>query len=84
MFKLIFQKSKVPSGGFESIVVIIEFSPIFRARLYASVTPDHSKNIKDYQLNTLKVLFCNKISKHLSKKCQIYEKLGILGGFRQN
>ena len=72
MFKLNLQNSKVPLGGFESIVVILEYSQTFSYHLrrldYASVTTDHTKNTKDCQFNTLKILFWNKISKHLSIK----------------
>ena len=54
-------KIKGSTRGLESIVVIIEYSLTFSYHLrrldYASVTPDHTKNTKDCQLNTLKVLF---------------------------
>ena len=43
-------KLKGSTRGFESIVVIIEYSPTFSYHLrkldYASVTPDHTKNSK--------------------------------------
>ena len=46
MFKLILQNSKVPLGGLS-----LEYSPTFsyhlRMLVYASVTPDHTKNTKD-------------------------------------
>ena len=55
-------KLKGSTRGFDSVVVIIEYSSTFfsyhlRRLDYASVTPDHTMNTKDCQLNTLKVLF---------------------------
>ena len=54
-------KIKGSTRGVESIVVIIEYSPTFSYHLrrldYASVTTDDTKNTKDCQLNTIKVLF---------------------------
>ena len=54
-------KIKGSTRGFESVVVIKDYGSTFSYHLrrldYASVTPDHTKNTKECQLNTLKVLF---------------------------
>ena len=45
-------KIKGSTRGFESVVVIIEYSPTFSYHLrrldYESVTPDHTKNTKEF------------------------------------
>ena len=63
---------KGSTRGFESVVVIIEYNQTFSYHLRRlNINQWHQTkqtNTKDCQLNTLKVLFWNKIPKHLPKK----------------
>ena len=88
MFKLILQKSKVPLGGLSQLYVfIIECSPTFSyhlrrlARLCISDTRAHNEHQRLSAQHPKGHILKQNLKTHIIKKCQIYEKLGILGGF---
>ena len=81
-------KIKSSTRGFESIVVIIEYSPTFsyqlspeKARLCISDTRPHKEHQRLSAQHPKGLILKQILTTLIQKSAKIYEKLGILGGF---